>query len=127
MDSLLLWLALAPPQVEELRNHLRIQPGIATERIDLSTSCTPVGRDSAVYQCYDHSFWDFTILQLEITALGFFRKMEANFLEKVRPGEFRWYGTMLPEEHDERGQLLYRPIDPMIPNAPLPDRGGTGN
>ena len=95
--------------------------------IDLSSSRTPVGHEGDVQQRYDHSFWDFTILQLEIAALGYSRKMEANILEKVRPGEFRWYGTMLPEEHDERGQLLYRLIDSMIPNAPLPDRGGTGN
>ena len=86
--------------------------------IDLSSSRTPVGRDSDVHQCYDHSFKEFTILQLEITALGYFRKMEANILEKVRPGEFRWYGTMLPEERDERGQLLYRLIEPKSPTDP---------
>ena len=127
MDSLLLWLALAPSQVEELRNRQRIPPDITFSRIDLSSSRTPVGRDSDVHQCYDHSFKEFTILQLEITALGYFRKMEANILEKVRPGEFRWYGTMLPEEHDERGQLLYRLIEPMSPTDPPPDRGGTEN
>ena len=55
------------------------------------------------------------ILKLEITALGYFRKMEAGILEKVSPGEFQWYGTMLPEERDEKGQLLYRLIEPRRP------------
>ena len=48
---------------------------------------------------------------MEITALGYFRKMEANILEKTSPGEFRWYGLMMPEETDDQGRLLYRVIE----------------
>ena len=115
MDSLSLWLALAPSQVEELRSRRRVPADITFSRIDLSSSEAPVGRPSDVHQCYEYSFWEFKILKLEITALGYFRKMEAGILEKVSPGEFRWYGTMLPEERDEKGQLLYRLIEPRRP------------
>ena len=37
-DSIRLWIALAPPQMEELRTHHRIQPDIFTSRIDLSAT-----------------------------------------------------------------------------------------
>ena len=45
--------------------------------------------------------------------------MEANVLEKLRPGEFRWYGFLAPEERDEQGRLLYQIIDPMVANEPV--------
>ena len=53
---------------------------------------------------------------------GLFRKMEANVLEKIRPGEFRWYGFLAPEERDEQGRLLYQIIDPMVANEPVRER-----
>ena len=48
---------------------------------------------------------------MEITSLGYFRKMEGNVLEKISPGEFRWHGTMELEEIDGQGRLLYRVSD----------------
>ena len=47
---------------------------------------------------------------------------EAHVLEKVRPGEFRWYGFLAPEERDEQGRLLYQIIDPMVANEPAHER-----
>mgnify|MGYP000025954104 FL=1 len=68
------------------------------------------------------NYFDYSFLQVEITALGYFRKMEANVLEKIRPGEFRWYGFLVPEERDEQGRLLYQIIDPMVANEPVSER-----
>ena len=41
---------------------------------------------------------------------------------KVRPGEFRWCGFLLPEEYDEQGRLLYQIFDPMVTNEPVSER-----
>ena len=121
-DSIRLWIALAPPQMEELRTHHRIQPDVHTSRIDLSATHAPIGRATDVQWCRTFNYFEFSLLQVEITALGYFRKMEAEIMEKVRPGEFRWYGFLLPEEYDEQGRLLYQVIDPMVANEPVRER-----
>ena len=121
-DSIRLWIALAPPQMEELRTHHRVQPDIYTSRIDLSATHAPLGRATDAQWCHTYNYFDYSFLQVEITALGYFRKMEANVLEKVRPGEFRWYGFLAPEERDEQGRLLYQIIDPMVANEPAHER-----
>ena len=121
-DSIRLWIALAPPQMEEVRTHHRIQPDIHTSRIDLSATHAPIGRATDVQWSRTFNYFEFSLLQVEITALGYFRKMEAEIMEKVRPGEFRWYGFLLPEEYDEQGRLLYQVIDPMVANEPVRER-----
>ena len=121
-DSIRLWIALAPPQMEELRTRHRVQPDIYTSRIDLSATHAPIGRGTDAHWCNAHNYFDYSLLQVEITALGYFRKMEANVLEKLRPGEFRWYGFLAPEERDEQGRLLYQIIDPMVANEPVRER-----
>ena len=50
-DSIRLWIALVPPQMEELRTHHRIQPDIHTSRIDLSATHAPIGRATDVQWC----------------------------------------------------------------------------
>ena len=50
-DSIRLWIALAPPQMEELRTHHRIQPDIHTSRIDLSATHAPIGRATDIHWC----------------------------------------------------------------------------
>ena len=121
-DSIRLWIALAPPQMEELRTHHRVQPDISTSRIDLSATHAPVGRATDVQQCHTYNCFDYSFLQVEITALGYFRKMEANVPEKIRHGEFRWYGFLVPEERDEQGRLLYQIIDHIVANEPVHER-----
>ena len=49
-DSIRLWIALAPPQMEELRTHHRIQPDIFTSRIDLSA--LPPGAQETVLEVF---------------------------------------------------------------------------
>ena len=125
-DSIRLWIALAPPQMEELRTHHRIQPDIHTSRIDLSATHAPIGRATDVQWCHTFNYFEFSLLQVEITALGYFHILrkdpKAEIMEKVRPGEFRWYGFLLPEEYDEQGRLLYQVIDPMVANEPVRER-----
>ena len=121
-DSIRLWIALSPPQMEELRTRHRIRPDEYTSRIDLSATQMPLGRDTDVQWCQTYNYFEYSFLQVEITALGYFRKMEANVLEKIRPGEFRWYGFLAPEERDEQGRLLYQIIDPMVANEPVRER-----
>ena len=121
-DSIRLWIALSPPQMEELQTRHRIQPDVYTSRIDLSATHMPLGRDTDVQWCQTFNYFEYSFLQVEITALGYFRKMEANVLEKIRPGEFRWYGFLAPEERDEQGRLLYQIIDPMVANESVRER-----
>ena len=109
-DCIRLWIAVAPPQLEELQNRRRISPDIYTARIDMSATQIPLGRDTDVQWCHTFSYFEYGFFQVEITALGYFRKMEAEVLEKVWRGEFRWYGFLLPEEYDVHGRLLYRII-----------------
>ena len=104
-------MALTPPQAEELKSHRRISPDIDSARIDLSATTAPVGRAADIQQCDEFSYWDYTLIRVEITALGYFRKMEANVLERTCPGEFRWYGLMMLEETDDQGRLLYKVIE----------------
>ena len=121
-DSIRLWIAVAPPQLEELRTLQRISPDIYTSRIDLSATQMPLGRETDVQWCHTYSYCEFSFFQVEITALGYFRKMEAEVLEKVQKGEFRWYGLLLPEEYDGQGRLLYRIIDQMVVYEPVRER-----
>ena len=59
----------------------------------------------------DFNVSEYTVSSMEITALGYFLKMEGNALEKISPGEFCWHGTMELEEVDGQGRLLYRVSD----------------
>ena len=73
-DSIRLWIAVAPPQKEELRTRHRIQPDIYTSRIDLSATHAPIGRATDVQQCHTYNCFDYSFLQVEITALGTFER-----------------------------------------------------
>ena len=120
-----LWIAVAPPQLEELRVLRRLSPDIFTARIDMSANDLPLGRESDVQWCSTYSFFQYSFFQVEISALGYFRKMEAEVLEKVSSGEFRWYGFLFPEERDEQGRLLYRILEQRVVYEPVrrrPDR-----
>ena len=124
-DCVRLWIAVAPPQLEELRVLRRLSPDIYTARIDMSANDLPLGRESDVQWCSTYSFFQYSFFQVEISALGYFRKMEAEVLEKVSKGEFRWYGFLVPEERDEQGRLLYRILEQRLVYEPVrrrPDR-----
>lgn len=88
----------------------------------MSSTQIPVGRENDVQWCHTFSYWEFKVFQVEVTAMGYFRKMEAEVMEKIRPGEFRWYGFLLPEEYDDQGRLLYRILDPVAENQPALER-----
>ena len=49
MDHLLLWVALAPPQVESLEARGLVPADFTTNRIDLSKDSIPVGRPGDVH------------------------------------------------------------------------------
>ena len=121
MDQLLLWVALAPPQVESLETRGLVPAGFTTNRIDLSKDSVPVGRPGDVHETGgEFSFWDYKLYQLEISALGYFRQMEANILVKMKdPREFAWYGSMLKEARDAEGVLMYRLIEPQSTVLPV--------
>ena len=73
MDHLLLWVALAPPQVESLETRGLVPADFTTNRIDLSKDSIPVGRPGDVHDTGgEFSFWDYKLYQLEISALGYF-------------------------------------------------------
>ena len=111
MESIFVWLVLSPPQFQELRDRRRISPDVDTARFDLSVKTSPAGRPEDIQQCTEVSFWEYTVLRMEVTSLGYFRKMEANVLEKISSGEFRWHGMLAPEEIDDQGRFLYRVME----------------
>ena len=94
--------------------HHRVQPDIYTSRIDLSATHAPIGRGTDAHWCNAHNYFDYSLLQVEITALGYFRKMEANVLEKLRPGEFRWYGFLVQKNVMSREDCSIRSLTPWL-------------
>ena len=83
--------------------------------LDLSTRAVPVGRPGDVHDTGgEFSFSDYKFMQLEVSAIGYFRLMEADILvlKLNEPGEFRWNGSMLNEARDGKGVLMYRLIEP---------------
>ena len=50
----------------------------------------------------------FTIVQVEITPIGYMKKVEADIFYKFNVGEYRWQGPIRAEEFDDSGNLLYR-------------------
>ena len=121
MDHLFLWVALAPPQVDSLETRGYVPADFTTNRIDLSKDSVPVGRPGDVHGTDgEFAFWDYKLYQLEISALGYFRQMEANILVKMRdPREFAWYGSMLKEGRDAEGVLMYRLVEPQGTTLPV--------
>ena len=110
MDGIFVWLALSPGQVRELRERGRISPDVSTNRFDLSANTSSAEALTETVLMLDGHVSEYTVLRMEITALGYFLKMEGNTLERVSPGEFCWHGTMELEEVDGQGRLLYRVI-----------------
>ncbi|CAJ1344470.1 unnamed protein product [Effrenium voratum] len=114
-DVLQLWVALTPEQVRALndgnalpdersgRFGLRATAVEALERAQYFMNWTKEGPDIV----YPHSA--FTVCHVNLTALGYVKKMEGNVLQKMgKPGEFRWWGALKREEFDERDRLLCR-------------------
>lgn len=115
MESVSLWIALTPEQFSTLNSGKEIEPDPYSQRFGLRTSpgeaidraqyfmdWTPEGMKG------EHHQKEFTVCQVEISALGYMQKMEAGTLAKTKPGEYRWYGTMKHEERDDQGRVLYR-------------------
>ena len=88
MDRLLLCIALAPPQAESLETQGIVPEHFSTNRIDLSTRAVPVGRPGDVHETGgEFSFSDYKFMQLEISAIGYFRLMETDILAKLKERE----------------------------------------
>ena len=115
MHSLTLWVALTPEQFDDLMNERDIQPDeyswrfglrptplAAVERAQTFMDWTPNGPKGQYHKK------DFKVCQVEVTALGYMRKMEEDILTKPKAGEYRWHGKLNHEERDEQGDLLYR-------------------
>ena len=115
MESLKLWIALTPKQLEELntgkevhpdefsgRFGLRLGPKEAVDRAQYFMDWTPEGLKG------EHHQKDYAVMEMEIFALGYLQKVESGILEKTKPTEYRWHGPVKCEEWDSKGRLLYR-------------------
>ena len=115
MESLKLWIALAPKQLEELnkgnevfpdgysgRFGLRLGPAEAVDRAQYFMDWTPDGLKGEYHQK------DYAVMEMEISALGYLQKVEGGILEKTKPTEYRWHGPVKHEEWDSQGRMLYR-------------------
>ena len=90
MESLKLWIALEPKQLEELnkgnevfpdgyssRFGLRLGPAEAVNRAQYFMDWTPDGLKGEYHQK------DYTVMEMEISALGYLQKVEGGILEKT--------------------------------------------
>ena len=115
MESLKLWIALEPKQLEELnkgnevfpdaysgRFGLRLGPAEAVNRAQYFMDWTPDGLKGEYHQK------DYAVMEMEISALGYLQKVEGGILEKTKPTEYRWHGPVKHEERDGQGRMLYR-------------------
>ena len=115
MESLKLWIALSPMQLEALnqgkevfpdeysgRSGLRTGPADAVNHAQYFMDWTPDGLKG------EHHQKDYAVMEMEISALGYLQKMEGGVLEKTKPTEYRWYGPLKQEERDVQGRVLYR-------------------
>lgn len=93
--------AVTPDEFSQ-RFGLRTSPAAAIERAHYFMEWTPEGPRGQFAP--EH----FTVSEVQISALGYMKKMEAGILANHKPGEYRWYGAMQREEQDEQGRLLYR-------------------
>ena len=69
MERIFVWLALSPPQVQELRDRRRISPDVNTARFDLSVKTSPARSPEENQQSTEFSFWEYTVLRMEIIPL----------------------------------------------------------
>ena len=113
MESLKLWIALTPKQLEELnkgnevfpdeysgRFCLRLGPKEAVDRAQYFMDWTPEGLKG------EHHQKDYAVMEMEIFALGYLLKVESGILEKTKPTEYRWHGPVKCEEWDSKRRLV---------------------
>ena len=115
MESVTLWIALSPQQFADLNSEKEVQPDEYSQRFGLRTSAVEAVDRAQYFMDWtpqglkgEHHQKQFTVLQVEISALGYLQKMEAGILAKTKPGEYRWYGNLKQEERDDQGRVLYR-------------------
>ena len=114
METLKLWIALNPEQLEALNQNKEVLPdkysgrfGLRTGLVDAVTRAqyfmdwTPDGLTGKYHQK------DYVVLELEVTALGYLQKVEGGILEKMNPTEYRWHGPLKQVELDGQGRVLY--------------------
>ena len=113
MESLKLWIALTPKQLEELnkgnevfpdeysgRFGLRLGPKEAVDRAQYFMDWTPEGLKG------EHHQKDYAVMEMEVFALGYLQKVESGILEKTKPTEYRWHGPVKCEEWDGKGRFV---------------------
>ena len=108
MDSLVLWVALSPKQRDDLNRGGVVYPDTPPGKFHLCVKCSSE-KTSVQYQMspLDCSYWDFSVLQIEISSRAYLQKMESGTLERIRQGEYWWHGSLQREQMDLQGQVLY--------------------
>ncbi|CAL1140608.1 unnamed protein product [Cladocopium goreaui] len=96
--------AVTPDEFSQ-RFGLRTSPAAAIERAHYFMEWTPEGPRGQFAP--EH----FTVSEVQISALGYMKKMEAGILANHKPGEYRWYGAMQREEQDEQGSIFRLRVD----------------
>ena len=122
MAGIFVWMAVSPSQTREFLDRGRASPDLNSNRFDLSSNTASVEALTETLAFPEGPISGYTVLKVEITALGYFLKMEGNTLERVSPGEFCWHGTMEMEEVDGEGKLLYRVIVEPTASSTVPSQ-----
>ena len=115
MESLKLWIALAPKQLEALNQGKEVFPDEYSGRFGLRTGPADAVNRAQYFMNWtlhglkgEHHQKDYAVMEIEILALGYLQKVEGDVLEKTKPTEYRWYGPLKQEERDGQGRMLYR-------------------
>lgn len=115
MECLRLWVAFSPQQYGDLNEGKEVIPDEYTKRFGLRRTML-----KAVERAHLFMDWspqgekgethpkDYVAIQIEISPLGYMRKMEKNILLKFKPNEYRWNGSIKSVEFDDQGRWMYR-------------------
>ena len=111
LKTLTLWIVLTRAQFESMMTGNEVVPDAYSGRFGLRrTMFKAVQRTKAFIGWKSKEEREYLAMRIEISPLGYMRKMEQGILIKCRPGEYRWMGGIYGQENDEDGEWLYRII-----------------
>ena len=112
LKTLTLWIALTRAQFESMMAGNEVLPDAYSGRFGLKrTMFKAVQRTKTFMGWQSKEEREYLAMRIEISPLGYMRKMEQGILVRCGPGEYRWVGGIYGQENDvEDGEWLYRII-----------------
>ena len=106
MDSLVVWITIYHEQRAELDRYGVVHPCSDEKRFHLSRYLSD--QKHLQVDPLEYSGRGFFMVQVEISAIEYLRRVDSGTLERINEGEYWWYGPLRKEVRDDRGVVLYR-------------------